>query len=94
MITGRINYPFSKKFEVGFSGAANWIGNEIDTTDNRGTIWAVAPDFGIYLSAGSGKTLDFEGGVVVGSISKDFTGGTDDENFILLNLEGGWKKTL
>lgn len=92
LFTARINVPINKIAEIGLSMALNQLGNEIAEygIDNQGNIYVVAPDFGLYFPFG----LDVEGGVAVGSISKDLLGSSDDEKFILFDITAQWKKSM
>ncbi|NIR47385.1 hypothetical protein GWO43_02780 [candidate division KSB1 bacterium] len=94
MVTGRVNVPVSKRLEVGVSGAANRGGADTGTTDNTGTLYTIAPDFGLYLSTGAQGQLDIEGGLAVGSMSSEFTGTAEDVNFVLFDVTGRWMTKL
>ncbi|GAB4373242.1 MAG: hypothetical protein Kow0042_17000 [Calditrichia bacterium] len=96
LFTARINGKFEQLFgageqlELGISGAFNQLGNKIDTLDDRGTVFAIAPDFGVYLPNG----LDFEGGLVYGSVEKNILGYNRDTNFLLSDITGRYKRQL
>ncbi len=88
MYTGRLDYDFSEKVQVGLSGAVNFVGNEVDTLSNKGQNTIIAPDFGIYLPSG----VDLEGGIAFGSISKSYIEAAENKNYIAADLTGRWKK--
>ena len=91
LFTTRVNLPISKVGEIGLSAMMNQVGYRITgVRDNRGTILAVAPDFGLYLPMG----LDVEGGLVFGRVSASFLGTPDDETFLLMDLTARWKRKL
>jgi hypothetical protein len=88
LLTGRINFPVGKTFQIAVSGAMNRVGNKIGTADNAATISVIAPDFGLYLDSGDRGKIEIEGGFAFGSIGKDFTGDTDDTDFTLFDATG------
>ena len=90
MYTGRLDYDFSDKVQVGLSGAVNFVGNEVDTLSNEGQNTIIAPDFGIYLPSG----FDLEGGVAFGSISKSFIEQAENKSYVAADLTGRWTKTF
>ena len=90
MYSGRLDYSISDKVKFGLSGAVNFIGNEVDTLDNTGKNTVIAPDFGIYLPSG----VDLEGGIAWGSISKSYIEVAENQNYIMGDLTGRWKKLL
>jgi hypothetical protein len=90
MYVGRIDFDPTKSVKLGLSGALNYIGNEVDTLDNTGKNTTIAPDFGIYLPSG----IDIEGGLAFGSISKSFLEELENQNYVLADITGRWKKML
>ncbi|NOX37788.1 MAG: hypothetical protein GXO78_09665 [Calditrichaeota bacterium] len=91
LLTARVNLPVGKVVEVGLSAMVNQVGYRIaGEQDNRGTISAVAPDFGLYLPAG----LDVEGGLVFGRVSASYLGTPEDDTFLLMDLTARWKRKL
>lgn len=94
LFTGRINLPVGKTFQVAVSGAMNRVGNKVGTADNSATISAIAPDFGLYLDSGERGKIEVEGGLVFGSIGKDFTGDMDNTDFTLFDATGRYTHTL
>jgi hypothetical protein len=101
LFTGRINYAIKEVAEIGLSIALNQLGNQVASLDldNRGNVYAVAPDFGVYLPLG----LDIEGGLAFGKISGDLLSGSstgsvnmnfDDRSFNLADVTALWKKSL
>ncbi len=92
LYTARINLPLGNIAEIGVSAMLNQVGyyDQASNHDNRGNVSAIAPDFGLYLPCG----LDVEGGIVLGSVSKDFSGLADDEDFFLSDVTARWKKKL
>ena len=101
LFTGRINYAIKKIAEIGISVALNQLGNKISdlNLDNKGNVYVIAPDFGLYLPFG----LEIEGGLAVGEISGDLTSGSSsgniiinskDKNFNLADVTALWKKSL
>lgn len=94
LITGRVNVPVGEKLQIGVSGAANRVGSNTGISDNSGTIWTIAPDFGFYTAGGENAKFDVEGGLAFGGISSDFLGTADDANFTLVDVTGRWTKKL
>jgi hypothetical protein len=90
MYAGRIDFNATKSVKLGLSGAVNYIGNKVDTLDNTGKNTTIAPDFGIYLPLG----IDLEGGLAFGSISKSFLEELENQNYVLADITGRWKKML
>ena len=92
LYTARINIPIKKIVEIGLSVSLNQLGNEIAEygIDNKGNVYVIAPDFGLYLPFG----LDIEGGFAIGALSKDLLGSVKDENFNLFDVTAQWKKSL
>ncbi len=92
LFTARINVPIKKIAQIGLSFALNQLGNEIAEyeIDNEGNIYVLAPDFGLYFPF----DLEVEGGVAIGSISKDLLGSSDDEKFNLFDITAQYKKLL
>ena len=90
MYTGRLDYDFNQKVQVGLSGAINFVGNEVDTLSNEGQNTIIAPDFGIYLPSG----FDLEGGVAFGSISKSYIEQAENKSYVAADLTGRWTKTF
>jgi hypothetical protein len=90
LLTARILVPTGDIFQLGVSGAINSLGNHTHDINDRGSVYAIAPDFGIYLPSG----VDIEGGLVIGSVSKDFTGREDDSKFTLADATCRWKSKL
>ncbi len=92
LYTARINIPLAEAFQLGVSGVLNQRGNEVSAIgfDKMGNVTAIAPDFGIYLPVG----FDVEGGVVLGSISKNLSGLTDNQDFFLFDVTGRIKSNL
>ncbi|HES59751.1 MAG: hypothetical protein JW956_10985 [Calditrichaceae bacterium] len=92
LYTARINIPIKKIAEIGLSVSLNQLGNEIAEygIDNKGNVYVIAPDFGLYFPFG----LDVEGGVAIGAISKDLIGSAEDEKFNLFDVTAQWKKAL
>lgn len=91
LVTGRINLPVGDKFQIALSGSANRAGSKIGTTDNSGTIYTIAPDFGAHLPVGNKSDLDIEGGVAFGSIGSKLNGTTEDQKFTIFDVTGRWK---
>jgi hypothetical protein len=94
LITARINLLTGKSLQCGISGAVNWVGARIDTTDNTGKISAVAPDFGIYLSTGANSNLDIEGGFAYGNNDSPILTSTVGPHFALFDVTGRWMAKL
>ena len=90
LLSGRILIPTGDIFQIGISGAVNNLGKNTPGSDNRGNVYALVPDFGIYLPAG----LDIEGGLALGGMSKDFTGKDEDTKFTLADATCRWKSKL
>jgi hypothetical protein len=90
LFTGRVNVTAGETIELGLSAAANQLGNKIGNADTSGTVYALAPDFGIYLDSG----VDFEGGIAFGGISKDLIDATDDQKFMVADITGRWHTKL
>lgn len=90
LITGRINVPVGEKVHIALSGAANRAGMDTGIADNSGTIYTIAPDFGVYLPAGANGQFDLEGGLAIGKISSDFLNTTEDREFTLFDITGRW----
>jgi hypothetical protein len=90
MYTGRLDYAISQKVQIGISGAVNYVGNEVDTLNNEGENIIIAPDFGIYLPSG----VDLEGGIAYGKISKSFIEEAENQNYVVADFTGRWKKIL
>lgn len=92
LLAGRLNWITSKTFQLGVSGVVNNVGVKTLTTDNTGTITALTPDFGIYLTPSEKSQIDIEGGAAFGKISKDFLGATatEDQSFTLFDVTGRW----
>ena len=88
MYSGRLDYDINDKVKLGLSGAINYVGNDIDTLSNKGENTLIAPDFGIYLPSG----LDVEGGVAYGSISKSFIDEVENQNYLVADITGRWKR--
>jgi hypothetical protein len=87
LFTGRINVAAKEILQVALSVAANQLGNNINGADTSGIIYAIAPDFGIYLDS----NLDIEGGIAFGSISRGLLKTRGDRKFIVSNLTGRWR---
>jgi len=83
LIPARINVPVGQVIEIGVSYALNKLGRKQGSLNDTGNVYAIAPDFGIYLPS----NIDIEGGMAIGSISKDFAGGENDEGFFLETFE-------
>jgi len=66
MLAGRLNYVWSKHFELGCSAAFNQIGNKIGLQDNTGHISLLAPDFFWGAPLNASNSLEFEGGAIWG----------------------------
>ncbi|MFQ5632353.1 MAG: hypothetical protein ACE5I1_26585, partial [bacterium] len=94
LLTGRVNIPVGEVFQIAVSGAMNKVGNAIGTSDNSGTISAIAPDFGVYLDAGERGKVEVEGGFVFGSIGKDFLESPDGSDFSLFDATGRYTYKL
>lgn len=95
LYTGRIDLPLSDHLKIGVSGALNQVGNKIaGRQDNTGNILALAPDFGVYLDAGNNAKLDIEGGAVIASVAKEFTGAAENSDVTLFDLTGRWHKRM
>lgn len=94
LLTGRVNVPVGKVLQLGVSAALNNVGNQIGAADDRGTIRAVAPDFGLYLDAGERGKLEIEGGLVAGAAGKVFLQTAEDENFTLFDVTGRYTHKL
>ena len=92
LVIGRVNVPIGKKLQIGVSGAANRVGSNTGASDNSGTIWAIAPDFGFYTFSGDKGKITVEGGLALGSISSDFLGTADNVNFRVVEVTGRWTK--
>ena len=100
LFTARLNTPLGENIEFGLSGALNQLGTKqtvFDTVVNKdvlldktGSVFAVAPDFGIYLSNG----FNAEGGFVYGKFGKTLAGKSDDVTFMLADVNGCFKKKL
>jgi hypothetical protein len=84
LFTGRVNVAAAEVIELGLSAAINQLGNKIGNADTSGTVYAIAPDFGIYLKSG----VDIEGGVAFGGISKDLIKTTNDQKFMVGDVTG------
>lgn len=84
LFTGRVNVVASDVIELGLSAAANQLGNRIGSRDTSGTVYAIAPDLGIYLKQG----VDIEGGIAFGGISKDLIKTADDQKFVVGDVTG------
>ncbi len=89
LYTARVNVPLDKSVQVGVSGALNQRGFRTMEFNDRGNAYVVAPDFGIYL-----PTLDVEGGVAVGAISKNFLFTSQDQKFTLMDITGRYRGML
>lgn len=76
LFSGRINVYPTEVFQIALSGAVNQLGTHIGGMDHTGIIYAIAPDFGVYLESG----LDVEGGVALGKISKELEPLLDEPN--------------
>lgn len=90
MLSGRVNLAAGKAFQLGVSGVMNSLGNQIGDVDNTGSVTVIAPDFGVYLASG----IDIEGGLALGSFSKDFLGSSEDISFQLFDVTARWKTKL
>ena len=90
MISGRVNFSAGDKLEFGISAVSNSRGIQFDTLDNQGRVTLIAPDVGIYLS----KNTAIEAGVALGSISSDFTGGSENTSFMVFDISGRTKKSI
>jgi hypothetical protein len=88
MLTGRVDISLNKKVQLGLSGAVNQLGSRVDTLNNKGKNTVLAPDFGIYLPAG----FDMEGGIAFGSISKSFIKALENQDYLIADITGRWKK--
>lgn len=91
LYVARITLPVGNILSLGVSGVYNQVGYYVkNIQDNRGAIVAIIPDFNLRLGSG----VELEGGLVSGSVSKAFTGATNDERFFLADVSGRWTKTL
>ena len=90
MLSGRVNLAAGKALQFGVSGVMNSLGNQIGDVDNTGSVTVIAPDFGVYLPSG----FDIEGGLALGSFSKDFLGSSEDISFQLFDVTARWKSKL
>lgn len=80
MLSGRLNLPIRKEFEIGFSAALNRLGNRIDTNDTRGSAWMSGLDGVVAIPIRDAKLLA-EGGMYVGSFDRKIVGTTKDRLF-------------
>lgn len=94
LFSGRLNVPVGQSVQIGVSAAANQVGNTIAATDNKGSIAMLAPDIGLYFGSQEKGRVEIEGGAVFGSISADFLGAADRENFTLFDVSGKFVKAL
>ncbi len=90
LYVARVNVPFGDILEVAVSGVYNQVGRYVEPLDNRGSVMAIIPDFNLHLGSG----LELEGGLVSGSVSKEFAGTPEDETFFLADVSGKWTKKL
>ncbi len=98
LFTGRFGMPVGNVMQIAVSGAVNQAGYQEMHADssgnllinNKGNIFAIIPDFGIYLPFG----LDIEGGFAYGRISKNFLKRDEDQDFLLFDVSGRWKSKL
>ena len=92
LYTARINMPIKEIAEIGLSLAINQLGNDISEygIDNEGNVYAIVPDFGLYLPYG----LEFEGGLAIGAVSKNLSGSDKDKKFYLYDVTTIWKKSF
>lgn len=89
LFTARITVPIGEALEFGLSGALNEVGYRTDglvPVDTRDVIMAVAPDANLRLPG----NLELEGGVVLGTVGKNFVGAVEDESFVLADVTGRW----
>lgn len=86
LFSGRVNITAADMFQIALSAAANQLGNEINGMDNSGTVYTIAPDFGLYLDSG----LDVEGGVAFGSVSKALFQIDENQDFLAADVTGRW----
>jgi len=93
LVSGRINFPVGKRFQLGLSAAANRLGGNTGTSDNTGTAYAAAPDFAYRQGLAGGK-LEIEGGMAFGNVSSAFLGSASDQKFVLSDVTGRWTRKL
>jgi hypothetical protein len=94
LFSGRVNIPIGAFFAVGLSGALNQAGFQTTTTDTRGNLSSIAPDFGLYLPAGPNGQVEIEGGFAFGQLGKKYTGTPDNRDFRLFDVTGVWRNKL
>jgi len=90
LFTARITVPVGDAVELGLSGALNEVGYRTDgvvPVDTRDVIMAVAPDANLRLPG----NLELEGGVVLGTVGKNFVAAPEDESFVLADVTGRWR---
>ncbi len=88
MVAARLTYPASEVVELGLSAVVNYLGSHTTVTNNLGPVYAIAPDFGIYLPGG----LEVEGGLAIGAFSRQFIQSDEDRGFLAFDLSGRFRQ--
>ena len=88
MLAGRVNIPVAKSLEVGVSAVVNQQEKAVSADNSSASLYAIAPDFGVYTKLGA-NSLEIEGGFVFGSVSGDvYAPGADDVKFTMFDITG------
>ncbi len=90
MLSARLTYPASEGVELGVSAALNYLGSNTTVVDNLGSVYVLAPDFGVYLPGG----WEVEGGTAVGAFSKKFIQSDENRDFLVFDLSGRFRQNL
>jgi hypothetical protein len=89
LLAGRLDAELSDNLALGISAVRNVLGKKIGPADNTGAVTVVAPDFAFKK-----QQFTLEGGVAIGTFSKDFLGTMDDVGFTLFDITGHWMQRL